>query len=106
MGALSPKRWLRFNYVYQMLQVGLAGQGLLLARLPMMSESVLRGDLVELFPGRSEMWSEPPLAYWMEINRHSALRPEVKALSEWLVRAARESSGLIEARFPGSAAQA
>lgn len=100
MGGLSPKRWLRFNYVYQMLQVGLAGQGLLLARLPMMSESVLRGDLVELFPGRSEMWSQPPLAYWMEINRHSALRPEVKALSEWLVRAAQESRALIEQRFP------
>ena len=86
---VEPKRWMRINYTYQILQVALAGQGLILARLPMTTESVARGDLVEVFPGRTELQVNPPLAYWMLVNRASTQRPEVKALVQWLSDAAR-----------------
>jgi LysR family transcriptional regulator, glycine cleavage system transcriptional activator len=97
---VTPKRWVRLNYVYQILQLALAGQGLLLARLPMMAESVLRGDLVEVFPGQVGMHVEPPLCYWMSINRRSAHRPEVQALAQWLSQAAEQTRAGIAARFP------
>ena len=88
---LTPKRWMRFNYVYQMLQVALAGQGIVLARLALMADSVRRGDLVEVFPGRNDLHFEPPLCYWMVVNVHSAQRPEVRALVAWLRDAAKQT---------------
>jgi LysR family glycine cleavage system transcriptional activator len=42
-----PKRWLYFNYAYQMVQAALTGQGVVLARLPLVAESLANGDLVE-----------------------------------------------------------
>ena len=48
---LSPKRWLYFNYAYQMVQAALTGQGVVLARLPLVAESMANGDLIEVLPG-------------------------------------------------------
>ena len=45
---LQPKRWLYFNYAYQMVQAALTGQGVVLARLPLVAESVANGDLVDI----------------------------------------------------------
>ena len=77
----QPRRWLSFGYAYQMTQAALAGQGLVLARPPLVAESLARGELVELFP-QARMHS--PMAYWVLTAPRSAARPEVKAFADWL----------------------
>ena len=46
----QARRWLYFNYAYQMVQAALTGQGVVLARLPLVAESLATGDLVEVLP--------------------------------------------------------
>ena len=43
---LEPKRWLYFNYAHQILQAALTGQGVALARTPLVADSLASGDLV------------------------------------------------------------
>ncbi len=77
----QPKRWLSFNYAYQMTQAALAGQGIVLARPPLVAESLARGELVELFPATR---LHSPMAYWVLLAPRSAARPEVRAFADWL----------------------
>jgi DNA-binding transcriptional LysR family regulator len=79
---LQPKRWLYFNYAYQMVQAALTGQGIVLARLPMIAESLANGDLVEPLPNQR---MDSPMAYWLVIGPRSAQRPEIKAFCDWLM---------------------
>jgi LysR family transcriptional regulator, glycine cleavage system transcriptional activator len=79
---LQPKRWLYFNYAYQMVQAALTGQGVVLARLPMIAESLANGDLVEPLPQHR---MDSPMAYWMIVGPRSAQRPEIRAFCEWLM---------------------
>ena len=44
---LQPKRWLTFNYAYQMVQAALTGQGVVLGRTPLIAEHLSSGELVE-----------------------------------------------------------
>ncbi len=78
---LQPKRWLYFNYAYQMVQAALTGQGVVLARLPMVAESLANGDLVEPLPHHR---MDSPMAYWLIVGPRSIERPEIKAFSSWL----------------------
>ncbi|MDB5947309.1 MAG: transcriptional regulator, LysR family-like protein, partial [Ramlibacter sp.] len=73
---LVPKRWLYFNYAYQMVQAALTGQGVVLARLPMVAESLANGDLIEPLPN---LRMESPHAYWLIVGPRSAQRAEIKA---------------------------
>lgn len=79
---LQPKRWLYFNYAYQMVQAALTGQGVVLARLPLVAESLANGDLIEPLP---RLRMDSPMAYWLIVGPRSAQRPEIKAFCEWLV---------------------
>lgn len=81
----SPKRWLYFNYAHQIMQAALTGQGVALARLPLVAEHLANGDLVEPLP---QTRLDSPLAYWLLVAPRSALRPEVKAFCEWIQRQA------------------
>ena len=83
---LQPKRWLYFNYAYQMVQAALSGQGIVLTRLPLIAESLANGDLVEVLPG---MRMNSPMAYWLLVGPRSAQRPEIGALRSWLTAQAR-----------------
>jgi LysR family transcriptional regulator, glycine cleavage system transcriptional activator len=83
---LQPKRWLYFNYAYQMVQAALSGQGVVLARLPLVAENLANGDLVEPLP---KLRMESPMAYWMIVGPRSAQRPEIRAFCEWLVAQSR-----------------
>jgi DNA-binding transcriptional LysR family regulator len=83
---LQPKRWLYFNYAYQMVQAALAGQGVVLARLPLVAESLANGDLVEPLP---RLRMDSPMAYWLIVGPRSAQRPEIKAFCEWLMQQSR-----------------
>ena len=79
---LQPKRWLYFNYAYQMVQAALTGQGVVLARLPLVAESLANGDLIEPLP---KLRMDSPMAYWLIIGPRSAQRPEIRAFCDWLL---------------------
>ena len=90
---LTPQRWLYFNYAHQIVQAALTGQGVALARLPLVAESLASGALVEPLP-HTRM--DSPLAYWLLVAPRSHLRPEVKAFCDWLQQqaaATREAIG-------------
>ncbi|MDQ6880866.1 MAG: LysR substrate-binding domain-containing protein [Pseudomonadota bacterium] len=92
---LAPKRWVYFNYAYQMVQAALAGQGVVLARMPMVAESLANGDLVEPLPN---LRMESPHAYWLIVGPRSAQRPEIKAFCDWLMgqaKATRQTIGEV-----------
>jgi LysR family glycine cleavage system transcriptional activator len=78
---LEAKRWLYFNYAYQMVQATLTGQGVVLARLPLIAESLASGDLVEPLP---QMRMESPMSYWLIVGPRNVARPEVVAFCDWL----------------------
>jgi DNA-binding transcriptional LysR family regulator len=80
--ALTPTRWLHFNYTYQMTQAALSGQGVVLARLPLVAENLERGELVEVLPGSRLLAAH---AYWLVLAPRSKSRPEVQALRNWLL---------------------
>jgi LysR family glycine cleavage system transcriptional activator len=89
----SPKRWLYFNYAHQIVQAALTGQGVALARMPLVAQSLANGDLVEPLP---QSRIDSPLAYWMMKAPRGTERPEVKAFCEWLLKeaaATREAIG-------------
>ncbi|HSV58826.1 MAG TPA: LysR substrate-binding domain-containing protein [Variovorax sp.] len=77
----QPKRWLYFNYAYQMVQAALTGQGVVLARSSLVSDSLASGDLIEVLPQHR---MDSPMAYWLLTGPRSTLRPEVQAFCEWL----------------------
>ena len=81
----APQRWLYFDYAHQMVQAALSGQGVVLARLSMVSDSLSNGDLVELLPGHR---IDSPLSYWLVLGPRAHERPEVKAFCDWLAQQA------------------
>lgn len=90
---LQPQRWLYFNYAHQIVQAALSGQGLALARMPLIADALAAGDLVELLPNHR---LDSPLAYWLLVGPRSAHRPEIKAFCAWLeiqAKATREAVG-------------
>lgn len=93
---VQPKRWLYFNYAYQMVQAALTGQGAVLARLPMVAEHLASGDLVEPLP-QARIGS--PMAYWLIAAQRSIERPEIRAFQEWLLAqadATRQATGDVQ----------
>ena len=99
--ALTPSRWLYFNYTHQVLQAALTGQGVALARLPLVAESLANGSLVEVLP-QNRLSS--PLAYWLLKAPNSKLRPEVSAFSAWLLKQAAVTRAAIgKSHTPSSA---
>lgn len=89
---LTPQRWLYFNYASQIVQAALTGQGVALARLPLVAESLANGDLIEPLP---QMRLESPLVYWLVVAPRSVVRPEVKAFCDWLLREAERTRQAI-----------
>jgi DNA-binding transcriptional LysR family regulator len=89
---LTPKRWLYFNYAYQMVQAALTGQGLVLARLPLVAESLANGDLIEVLP-RQRM--DSPMAYWVIVGPRSAQRAEIQAFYTWLLAQSKATRATI-----------
>jgi DNA-binding transcriptional LysR family regulator len=89
---LSPKRWLYFNYASQIVQAALTGQGVALARMPLVAESLASGDLIEPLP---QMRLDSPLVYWLVLAPRSKTRPEVKAFCDWLLREAERTRQAI-----------
>jgi LysR family glycine cleavage system transcriptional activator len=68
---LVPKRWLYVNYAHQIAQAAATGQGIALAHMPLVADSLASGDLVEPLPS---MRIDSPLAYSLPIrlaHRHA-----------------------------------
>ncbi|APW43503.1 LysR substrate-binding domain-containing protein [Rhodoferax saidenbachensis] len=78
---LEPKRWMYFNYAHQIAQAALTGQGVALARMTLVADSLASGDLVEVLPDHR---LDTPLAYFMIVGPRSSGRPEIQAFCEWL----------------------
>lgn len=78
---LEPKRWMYFNYAHQIAQAALTGQGLALARMPLVADSLANGDLVEVLPGHR---LDTPMAYYLIVGPRSGKRPEIEAFCSWL----------------------
>ncbi|MET0208651.1 MAG: LysR family transcriptional regulator [Burkholderiaceae bacterium] len=79
---LQPRRWMYLNFTYQQIQAAVSGQAVALARLPLVVESLQRGELVEPFgeAGRTTC----PTVYWMVLSRQGRGRPEVEHLARWI----------------------
>ena len=91
----EPRRWLYFNYANQIAQAALTGQGVALARLPLVADSLARGDLIELLPASR---LDTPLAFWLLVGQHAKERPEVVAFCDWLrvqAQATRQTIGEV-----------
>ncbi|MEX8194527.1 LysR substrate-binding domain-containing protein [Comamonas guangdongensis] len=91
---LQPPRWLYFNYAHQIVQAALAGQGLAIARLPLVADALAAGQLVEVLP-RHRLAS--PLAYWLLRGPRSSQRPEVQAFCDWLSAQAAQTRDAMQA---------
>lgn len=82
LAGLEPRRWVYLNYSHQMVQAAAAGQGVALARLPLVYEALERGDLVEPFgPARR---IGVPLSYWLIPVLGARLRPELRSAIAWV----------------------
>jgi LysR family glycine cleavage system transcriptional activator len=79
---LQPRRWLYLNFTYQQVQAALTGQGVALARLPLVHEHLQRGELVEPFGKAGRLGS--PFSYWMMLGPSAARRPEVQQFADWV----------------------
>jgi LysR family glycine cleavage system transcriptional activator len=96
---LEPRRWVYLNFTYQQVQAALAGQGVALARLPLVAESLARGELIELFDGRARCAS--PAAYWLVIAPGRREHPEVQRFAQWVqAQAALTREAIGEAALP------
>lgn len=79
---LEPRRRISMNYTLQQIQAALAGQGVALARLSLVAESMANGDLIEPFGPAGRQWSA--LCYWL-VPLGGSTRPEVAAFSQWVL---------------------
>jgi len=85
---LQPIRWLHFNYAHQMVQAALNGQGIVLARQPLIAESLASGELIEVLP---DARNDSPMAYWLLVNHNQAPSEQVKAFCDWVTTQANET---------------
>jgi LysR family transcriptional regulator, glycine cleavage system transcriptional activator len=92
---LQPRRWLYLNFTYQQVQAALTGQGVALARLPLVHEHVQRGELVEPFGKAGRLGC--PFSYWMILGPAAARRPEVQQFADWV----REQAALTRDALAG-----
>ena len=86
---VQPRRWLYLNFTYQQVQSALAGQGVALARLPLVAEQLQSGDLVEPFGPEGRVAT--PLAYWLITPANSRARKEVDEFCGWVERLAAQT---------------
>jgi LysR family glycine cleavage system transcriptional activator len=85
LGQFEPRRWISVNFTHQEVQTALAGQGVALARLPLIHDLLERGDLVEPFGSAGRLAS--PHAYWHVPMPGARPRPELDSFMQWLEEA-------------------
>jgi LysR family transcriptional regulator, glycine cleavage system transcriptional activator len=83
---LEPEGWVYLNYTYQQIQAALVGQGVALARVALVAESLARGELVEPFGAAGRIVS--PFAYWLVRWPERQERSALHAFEAWLLEQA------------------
>jgi LysR family transcriptional regulator, glycine cleavage system transcriptional activator len=78
---VEPPRWLSFDLAHQQIQCALSGQGVALARMPLVADALSRQELIEPFP---QSRVPTPYAYWQVMGPRAGEREEVKAFCTWL----------------------
>jgi LysR family glycine cleavage system transcriptional activator len=91
--ALQPRRWLYLNFTHQQIQTALAGQGVALARLALVHESLAQAELVEAFGATGRI--DSPFGYWLARWPTRQDRPELHAFESWLQAQAAETRGAM-----------
>jgi LysR family glycine cleavage system transcriptional activator len=94
--ALEPGGWIYLNFTYQQIQAALAGQGVALARLALVGESLARGELVEPFGIAGRVIS--PYAYWLVRWPARRERPDLAAFEAWVLEQAAATRAALESR--------
>ncbi len=94
----EPRSWLHLNFTYQRIQAALAGQGVALARLPLTTDAIQRGDLVEPFGASARVVS--PFAYWLVRWPQRQQRPVLTAFEDWLLAQAEATRAAVLAITP------
>ncbi|WP_165493103.1 LysR substrate-binding domain-containing protein [Hylemonella gracilis] len=94
----EPRGWIYLNYTSQQIQAAMAGQGVTLARMAMITEALARGELVEPFGPTKRLTS--PYAYWLVRwpGHGKEPRPEVQAFIDWLLAQAAQTRACLGRR--------
>jgi LysR family transcriptional regulator, glycine cleavage system transcriptional activator len=102
-GDVQPRAWLYLNFTYQQVQAALAGQGVALGRLPLVAESLQRGELVEPFGPACRDTSV--YRYWLLPWPQRQANPGLAAFEAWLLAKAAQTraAGSARARAPARA---
>lgn len=92
--ATEPRSWIHLNFTYQRIQAAIAGQGVALARMALVHESLERGELVEPFGPAGRIQS--PYAYWLVRWPARTERPALTDFETWLL----EQAAITRAAMP------
>jgi len=90
----EPRGWIYLNFTYQQVQGALAGQGLALARMGLVRESLERGELVEPFGPAGRLAS--PFAYWLVRWPARRERAALAAFEDWVLGEAAATRAAIQ----------
>ncbi len=82
LGGLQPRSWMYLNYTHQQVQAALAGQGVALARMALVHELLVRGELVEPFGPARRLSSAS--SYYRVTSLAAEPRPELDAFIAWI----------------------
>lgn len=93
---LEPRGWLYLNYTHQQIQGALAGQGVALARVAMVHETLARGELVEPFGPAGRI--DSPFGYWLLRWRVRPPTPHLLAFEDWILQQAAITRAAIEGK--------
>jgi LysR family transcriptional regulator, glycine cleavage system transcriptional activator len=100
-GGLQPQRWVYLNFTHQQVQGAVAGQGIALARVPLVHDMLARGELVELFDGRCRLTGHS--AYYLIQMPLAQARPELTRFVDWVRAEAALTRGAIGDTAPSPA---
>lgn len=91
----EPRGRLYLNFTYQQIQAALAGQGVAVARLALVADSLARGELVEPFGAAGRMAS--PLSYWLVRWPRRQPRSALSAFEQWVLGQAASTQAWLDA---------
>ena len=93
---LEPRGWIYLNFTYQQIQASLAGQGVALARVALVHETLARGELVEPFGAEGRITS--PFGYWLMRWQGRQPTPQLLAFEAWVLEQARLTRDAMQSR--------
>ena len=91
----EPRGRIYLNFTYQQIQTALAGQGVAIARMALVADSLARGDLIEPFGAAGRMAS--PLQYWLVRWPRRQPRPALEAFETWVLTQAGLTQSWLDA---------